>query len=103
MSSRPPGWGSACPILWCWSAPRAWARLPSGPALLGTLQFAYVLAIEFARGPAAIGVAAATLAQLCILLPVAVVATLIFAYGSGGLLYAGGAGAASPTTRTSLK
>ena len=77
--------------------------LPSGPAFLGTLQFAYVLAIEFAGGPAAIGVAAATLAQLCILLPVAVVATLVFAYGSGGLRYAGGAGAASPTIRTSLK
>jgi glycosyltransferase 2 family protein len=62
--------------------------LPSGPAFLGTLQFAYVLAIEFAGGPAAIGVAAATLVQLCLLLPVAVVATLILAHGSGGALYA---------------
>ena len=77
--------------------------LPSGPAFLGTLQFAYVLAIESAGGPAAIGAAAAILAQLCILLPVAVIATLIFAGGSGGLLYAGGANAASPTARTSPK
>jgi hypothetical protein len=47
-----------------------------------------VLAIEFAGGPAAIGVAAATLAQLCLLLPVAVVAVLILACGSGSALYA---------------
>jgi uncharacterized membrane protein YbhN (UPF0104 family) len=74
--------------------------LPSGPAFLGTLQFAYVLAIESAGAPAVIGVAAATLAQLCILLPVAVIATLIFAHGSGALLYADiartGAARASP-------
>ena len=77
--------------------------LPSGPAFLGTLQFAYVLAIESAGGPAAIGAAAATLAQLCLLLPVAVSATLIFACGSGGLLCARGANAASPAARTSPK
>jgi glycosyltransferase 2 family protein len=62
--------------------------LPSGPAFLGTLQFAYVLAIEFAGGQAAVGIAAATLVQLCILLPVAVVATGVFAHGSGSVLYA---------------
>jgi glycosyltransferase 2 family protein len=61
--------------------------LPSGPAFLGTLQFAYVLAIEYAGGPAAIGVAAATLAQACILLPVAVIATAILAHRSGSALY----------------
>jgi uncharacterized membrane protein YbhN (UPF0104 family) len=77
--------------------------LPSGPAFLGTLQLAYVLAIEFAGGTAAIGVAAATLAQICILLPVAVVAITIFARGSGGLLHAGlarsGTNAASPSLK----
>jgi glycosyltransferase 2 family protein len=63
--------------------------LPSGPAFLGTLQFAYVLAIEFAGGQAAVGVAAATLAQACILLPVAVVATAILFHSSGSALFAG--------------
>jgi uncharacterized protein (TIRG00374 family) len=81
--------------------------LPSGPAFLGTLQFAYVLAIEFAGGPAAIGLAAATLAQLCILLPVAVIATLILAHGSGRLLHAliarSGAQIASPAARSALE
>jgi uncharacterized membrane protein YbhN (UPF0104 family) len=62
--------------------------LPSGPAFLGTLQFAYALAIEFAGGPRAVGIAAATLAQLCILLPVAVAAAGILVHGSGGALYA---------------
>ena len=62
--------------------------LPSGPAFLGTLQFAYVLAIEFAGGARVVGIAAATLAQLCLLLPVAVVAAGILLYGSGGALYA---------------
>jgi uncharacterized membrane protein YbhN (UPF0104 family) len=77
--------------------------LPSDPAYLGTLQLAYGLAIEFAGGPAAIGVAAATLAQLCILLPVAVVAIAIFTHGSDGPLYVGlaqsGANAASPSLK----
>ena len=49
--------------------------VPSGPAFLGTLQFAYMLAIGFAGGPHAVGIAAATLAQLCLLLPVALIAT----------------------------
>ncbi|MBV8335009.1 MAG: flippase-like domain-containing protein [Alphaproteobacteria bacterium] len=62
--------------------------LPSGPAFLGALQFAYALAIEFAGGPRAIGIAAATLVQLCLLLPVAVVGVGILAHGSGGVLYA---------------
>ena len=60
--------------------------LPSGPAFLGTLQFAYVLAIEFAGGQAAVGIVAATLAQFCLLLPVAVVAIAILLHGSGSLL-----------------
>jgi glycosyltransferase 2 family protein len=62
--------------------------LPSGPAFLGTLQFAYVLAIEFAGGSGAVGIAAATLAQLCVLLPIAVIAIAIYVHGSGGVLYA---------------
>ena len=62
--------------------------LPSGPAFLGALQFAYALAIEFAGGPRAIGIAAATLVQLGLLLPVAVVGVGILAHGSGSVLYA---------------
>lgn len=61
--------------------------VPSGPAFLGTLQFAYALAIEFAGGARALGVAAATLAQLCLLLPVAVAAAGILAHRSGTALY----------------
>ena len=60
--------------------------VPSGPAFLGTLQFAYMLAIGFAGGPHAVGIAAATLAQLCLLLPVALIATGILTLGSGRLL-----------------
>ena len=60
--------------------------VPSGPAFLGTLQFAYSVAIGFAGGPDAVGVAAATLAQLCLLLPVALVAAGILTHGSGRLL-----------------
>jgi uncharacterized membrane protein YbhN (UPF0104 family) len=37
--------------------------VPSGPAFLGTLQFAYMLAIGFAGGPHAVGIAAATLSE----------------------------------------
>jgi uncharacterized membrane protein YbhN (UPF0104 family) len=62
--------------------------LPSGPAYLGALQFAYVLAIEFAGGQAAIGVAAATLVQLCLMVPVAGLATIVLAHGSRGMLKA---------------
>jgi len=62
--------------------------LPSGPAFLGTLQFAYALAIEFAGGARAIGIAAATLAQLCLFLPLALIAAGILAHGSGNALYA---------------
>jgi uncharacterized protein (TIRG00374 family) len=61
--------------------------VPSGPAFLGTLQFAYALAIEFAGGTRAVGIAAATLAQLCLLLPVAVIATGVLIHGSGSLLF----------------
>jgi glycosyltransferase 2 family protein len=61
--------------------------VPSGPDFLGTLQFAYALAIEFAGGARALGVAAATLAQLCLLLPAAVAAAVILAHGSGTALY----------------
>ena len=62
--------------------------VPSGPAFLGTLQFAYALAIQFADGPRAMGIAAATLAQLCLLLPVALIATGLLTHGSGKLFLA---------------
>src|SRR5258708_30089693 len=62
--------------------------VPSGPAFLGTLQFSYALAIEFAGGPRALGIAAATLAQLCLLLPLALIAAGILAHGSGSALFA---------------
>ena len=61
--------------------------VPSGPAFLGPLQFAYALVIETAGGPRALGIAAATLVQLCLLLPVAVIAVGVLAHGSGSLLY----------------
>jgi uncharacterized membrane protein YbhN (UPF0104 family) len=61
--------------------------VPSGPAFLGTLQFAYALAVEFAGGARALGIAAATLAQLCLLLPLAVIAATIIVHGSGTALY----------------
>ena len=61
--------------------------VPSGPAFLGTLQFAYALAVEFAGGARALGIAAATLVQLCLLLPLAVIATAIIVHGSGTALY----------------
>jgi hypothetical protein len=51
------------------------------------LQFAYALAVEFAGGPSALGIAAATLAQLCLLLPLAVIAAAIIVHGSGAALY----------------
>ncbi|HEV2097895.1 MAG TPA: lysylphosphatidylglycerol synthase transmembrane domain-containing protein [Stellaceae bacterium] len=60
--------------------------LPSGPAFLGTLQFAYALALEFAGAQAAIGIAAATLAQFFLLLPVAIAAIAILLHGSGSIL-----------------
>ena len=60
--------------------------VPSGPAFIGTLQFAYALAIEFAGAPAAIGIAAATLVQICILLPTALAAIAILIHRSGGAL-----------------
>jgi uncharacterized membrane protein YbhN (UPF0104 family) len=60
--------------------------VPSRPGFLGTLQFAYLLAIDFAGGPHAVGIAAPTLAQLCLLLPVALIATGILTLGSGRLL-----------------
>lgn len=66
--------------------------LPSGPGFLGTLQFAYVLGIEFAGGQAALGIAAATLVQLGIYLPVSIIAAGILAHGSGAALYAAFAG-----------
>jgi glycosyltransferase 2 family protein len=60
--------------------------LPSGPAFLGTLQWGYVLAIEFAGAQGAVGIAAATLTQFCLLLPLAVVAAAVLVHGSGSLL-----------------
>jgi glycosyltransferase 2 family protein len=61
--------------------------VPSGPAFLGTLQFAYALAVEFAGGARALGIAAATLAQLCLLLPLALIAAGILVHGSGNALH----------------
>ena len=61
--------------------------VPSGPAFLGTLQFAYALAIEFAGGARALGIAAATLVQLCLLLPLALIAAGILVHGSGTALF----------------
>jgi len=61
--------------------------LPSGPAFLGTLQFAYALAIEFAGVARALGIAAATLAQVSLLVPLAVIAAAIIVHGSGTALY----------------
>ncbi len=61
--------------------------VPSGPAFLGTLQFAYALAVEFAGGARALGIAAATLAQLFLLLPLALIAAGILVHGSGTALY----------------
>jgi hypothetical protein len=61
--------------------------VPSGPAFLGTLQFGYALAVEFAGGARALGIAAATLAQLCLLLPLALIAAGILVHGSGTALY----------------
>lgn len=61
--------------------------VPSGPAFLGTLQLAYALAIEFAGAPRALGIAAATLVQLCLLLPVAIAATGVLIHGSGSAMY----------------
>jgi uncharacterized protein (TIRG00374 family) len=60
--------------------------VPSAPAFIGTLQFAYALAIEFAGAPPAVGVAAATLAQVCILLPTALTAVAVLVHRSGGAL-----------------
>jgi uncharacterized protein (TIRG00374 family) len=62
--------------------------IPSGPAFLGTLQFAYALAIGFAGAPRELGIAAATLVQGAVLLPLAVVATAILIHGSGRILFA---------------
>ena len=61
--------------------------VPSGPAFLGTLQLAYALAVEFAGGARALGIAAATLAQLCLLLPLALIAAGILVHGSGNALH----------------
>jgi hypothetical protein len=61
--------------------------VPSGPAFLGTLQFGYALAVEFAGGARALGIAAATLAQLCLLLPLALIAAGILVHGSGTALF----------------
>jgi uncharacterized protein (TIRG00374 family) len=61
--------------------------VPSGPAFLGTLQFGYAVAVEFAGGARALGIAAATLAQLCLLLPLALIAAGILVHGSGTALF----------------
>jgi hypothetical protein len=51
------------------------------------LQFAYALAIGYAGGTRAVGIAAATLVQLCLMVPVALVATLVLIHGSAGVIY----------------
>jgi uncharacterized protein (TIRG00374 family) len=61
--------------------------VPSGPAFLGTLQFAYALAVEFAGGTRALGIAAATLAQLFVLLPLALIAAAILLHSSGTVFF----------------
>src|SRR5258708_30155788 len=61
--------------------------VPSGPAFLGTLQLAYALAVEFAGGAPALGIAAATLPPLFLLLPLAVIAGAVIVPGSGAALY----------------
>jgi len=66
--------------------------VPSGPAFLGTLQFAYALAIGYAGGTRTIGVAAATLFQLCLMVPVALIATGLLIHGSGSVIYSALAG-----------
>jgi len=55
--------------------------LPSGPGFLGPLQLAYVLTMELTGDPPALGIAAATLAQLYLLLPVVITAGVILALG----------------------
>jgi hypothetical protein len=55
---------------------------------LHALHTRRALVIEFAGGPRALGIAAATLAQLCLLFPVAVVAVGILVHHSGSVLYA---------------
>jgi len=57
--------------------------LPSAPAFVGNLQFAYALTMELIGASSAQGVAAATLAQLCLFLPVALAAVAILALESG--------------------
>jgi len=47
----------------------------------------YTVAIEFAGGAPALGIAAATLAQLCMLLPLAGIAAGVLVHGSGTALY----------------
>ena len=74
--------------------------VPSGPAFLGTLQLAYALAVEFAGGARAVGIAAATLAQLCLLLPLALIAAGILVHGSGTALFTILAGRQSDDGRT---
>jgi glycosyltransferase 2 family protein len=60
--------------------------VPSGPAFIGTLQFAYARAIEFAGAPRAVGVAAATISQVCILFPIALAAVAVLVHGSGSAI-----------------
>ncbi len=60
--------------------------IPSGPAFLGTLQFGYALALGFAGAPRELGIAAATLAQLAVLLPLALAGAGVLAHASGRIL-----------------
>jgi uncharacterized protein (TIRG00374 family) len=60
--------------------------LPAGPAFLGTLQLAYALTMQFIGEPAAVGVAATFLVQACYYLPVAIIAVVVIAGGTGQTL-----------------
>lgn len=57
--------------------------LPSGPGFLGTLQLAYALTMALVGASPTLGIAAATLAQLCLFLPVALIAAFIVIFRSG--------------------
>ena len=66
----------------------AFWELANDPDPLVKMQFAYALVIEFAGAPRAVGIAAATLDQLFILLPIALTAAGILVHGARSVLYA---------------
>jgi uncharacterized protein (TIRG00374 family) len=56
--------------------------VPSGPGFLGPMQLAYVLTMELSGNQPAVGIAAATLVQIFLLLPVAICAGFLLAFGA---------------------